>query len=192
MGQGGAVRRVRQLWRRAGTEPLFEVLRRRIPVGVLLIRNIGRPRCYGGEGRGGAERGEAAREGRPGRCGAGHARLAGRNWERQRRRGAGGGRGRSDVGLAWRVGPMGCAWTAQGEHSSRAGGTPLFPQQQPSGEHPSGGAEWAAALRVTAAEILQLRIGQFTGVLKIILNQKFHATVGHSEKNFVPILQSKA
>ena len=99
--------------------------RRRIPAAFFLIRNIGRPYCCCGEGRGGAERGEAAEEGRPGRCGAVHARLmqAGRDGIAAAGRGGaglgrGGGRGvPSDVGLgvARRVGRMGRAGTAKGE-----------------------------------------------------------------------------
>ena len=69
------------------------VPRSRIPAAVLLIRNIGDPTVA-------AERGGAGRRGVR-RCGAGHARLAGRDGEGQRRRGGvvrvGG--GRSDVGL---------------------------------------------------------------------------------------------
>ena len=100
--------------------------RRQIPAAVLLIQNIGRPYCCGGEGQGGAERGEAAWEGRPGRRGAGHSRLAGRNGEGQRlrvRRGP----GRGEL----------AGWGVPGLHKascrSSAGGTPLSPPLQPSG-----------------------------------------------------------
>ena len=60
--------------------------------------------CCGGQGWGGAERGEAASPGegrsQAGRCGAGHARLVRCNGDSVRRDsdGAGGGEGRSDVG----------------------------------------------------------------------------------------------
>ena len=105
-----------------------------------------------GAGRGGAERDEAAGEGRPGRYGAGHARLAGCNGERQRRRGevvwVGGEavrRGPGRGGLA--------RWGVPGLHKasrhSSAGGTPLFPPQEPSSEQPPSCAGWAAAVRVT-------------------------------------------
>ena len=47
-----------------------------------------------------------------------------------------------------------------GEHkassSSSAGGIPLFPPQQPSGEQQQGSAGWAAAVRVMVAGILRL------------------------------------
>ena len=131
--------------------------RRRIPAAVLLIRNIGRPHCCGGEGRGGAKRGEAAVEGRPGRCGAGNSRLAGRDGQRWGRVGrVGGGAVRRGPGCGGLAG-----WGVPGMHkasrSSSSDGTPLFPvfpPPQPSGEQPPGGTGWAAAVRVTTAEIL--------------------------------------
>ena len=123
------------------------VPQRRIPEAVLLIRNIGRPHCCGGEERGGAERGEAASpgEGRSGRCWAGHARLAGRDGERQRRQGRVvqvGGRGSQTWAWAWRVAGWGVPGLHKASRRSSTGGTPLSPQQQPSSEHwqPPGGA----------------------------------------------------
>ena len=131
--------------------------------GGILIRNNGRPHCCSGEWRGGAGRGEAAGEGRPGRCGAGHARLAWRNGETQRQwrqgRGVlvgGGGTVRRGPGRGGVAG-----WGVPGLHKasriSSAGGIALFPPQQPSSEQPPGVAGWAAAGRVTAAEILLSR-----------------------------------
>ena len=117
--------------------------RRRIPAAFFLIRNIGRPYCCCGEGRGGAERGEAAEEGRPGRCGAVHARLmqAGRDGIAAAGRGGaglgrGGGRGvPSDVGLgvARRVGPDGACRDCKRRAAAAAlAESPFFPPQQPS------------------------------------------------------------
>ena len=51
------------------------------------------PHCCGGERLGGTERGEAAGEGRPGRCGAGHARLEGHDGTAVAGRGSAGGGG---------------------------------------------------------------------------------------------------
>ena len=96
------------------------------PVAFSLIRKTGLPHCCGWKGLGGAERSEAAREGRPGRCGAaGHARLAWRDGEGQQRRGrvvrVGGWVGGQTWAWAW----MGRAGNAQGKAQQQGRLNPL-------------------------------------------------------------------